>query len=78
MVCFTREVYGFFNVKEINCDVQEILLSTLFTPSLWVEDKKKRSSSPDNLSMWRVKCGICGQQVCMGYTPDTKRVLFEV
>lgn len=41
MVCFTREVYGFFNVKEINCDVQEILLSTLFTQSLWVEDKKK-------------------------------------
>lgn len=40
MACFMREVYSSFNVRKINCVVQEVLLSTLFTHSLWIEDIK--------------------------------------
>lgn len=36
-----REVYSSFNVRKINCVVQEVLLSTLFTHSLWIEDIKR-------------------------------------
>lgn len=46
MACFTREVYSSFNVRKINCAVQEVLLSTLFTHSLWIEDIKS-CYSPD-------------------------------
>lgn len=36
MVCFMRELYSSFNVRKINVALQEVLLSTLFTYSLWI------------------------------------------